>query len=717
MSGKRPIRIGIDVGGTFTHAVALDGSSLELIGKAKVPTTHIASEGVAKGIIEALKTLLSKSAISPEQVTFIAHSTTQATNALLEGDVAKVGILGMGAGSNAWLAKLATNPKQIALAPDKFLKTCHRFVDTTNTPDEGVLRKAFEELKQEGAESFAISEAFSVDNPANEKRAMAIANEMRLMASAGSEISQLYGLSIRTRTAVLNSSMLPKMLEAATLTEKCVLEAGIKAPLMIMRSDGGVMDIASMRQRPILTMLSGPAAGVAAAMMFLRISNGIFLEVGGTSTDVSVIVNGRAQVKSAEIGGHKLFMRTLDVHTLGVAGGSMARTDRSKIIEVGPRSAHIAGLQYIAFSKELPAATVKLIAPRPTDPPDYITIAEGEEAPAYCLTTTCAANLLGFVPAEDCAFGSTKSVQVGFEALGQLLQKQGKTCAEEILAVAASKCEPLINRLLSDRKLDRDSITLYGGGGGAASIVPYLAKQMGMKFALADCADVISAIGVALALLQETVERQVINPSKDDVLRIKQEAEAAVEKVGAAPSSIQVFVEIDPQTSTIRATATGATSLTEEVKGNGNLSQDEKLTLIASSIGLPKEEIELMAQTEYFQAFSGTKMKKSLFGLINTKIKPLRVLDASGIIRFQASNAEVALTSQKEAEGTIAELSNRLSIWGDAGRTIPNIILLAGTRIFDLSGLMAIEQVLPLARAELENLPADSPVIVVASQH
>jgi N-methylhydantoinase A/oxoprolinase/acetone carboxylase beta subunit len=717
MSGKRAIRIGIDVGGTFTHAVAIDGNSLELIGKVKVPTTHKAAEGVAKGIIEALQTLLSKSAISPEQVTFIAHSTTQATNALLEGDVAKVGILGMGAGSNAWLAKLATNPKQIALAPGKFLKTCHRFVDTTNPPEESVLRKAFEELKQEGAEAFAISEAFSVDNPANEKRALTVANEMGLMVSAGSEISQLYGLSIRTRTAVLNSSMLPKMLEAATLTEKCVLESGIKAPLMIMRSDGGVMDIASMRKRPILTMLSGPAAGVAAAMMFLHISNGIFLEVGGTSTDVSVIVNGRAQVKSAEIGGHKLFMRTLDVHTLGVAGGSMSRTDRSKIIDVGPRSAHIAGLQYMAFSKEPQAATVKLIAPRAADPPDYITVAEGEEAPAYCLTTTCAANLLGFVPEEDCAFGNAKSVQAGFDALGKLLQKSGKVCAEEILAIAASKCKPLINRLLSDRKLDRNSITLYGGGGGAASIVPYLAKQMDMKFVLAESADVISAIGVALALLQETIERQVINPTKDDVLRIKQEAEAAVEKVGAAPSSIQVFVEIDPQTSTIRATATGATSLTEEINNKRDLNENERLAMVASSIGLPSEAIELTAQTDYFQAYSGTKMKKSFLGLINTKTKPLRVLDASGIIRFQASNAEVALTNQKDAEGTIAELSNRLSTWGDAGRTIPNIILLAGTKIFDLSGLMMIEQVLPLARAELENLPGDSPVIVVASQH
>jgi len=103
--------------------------------------------------------------------------------------------------------------------------------------------------------------------------------------------------------------------------------------------------------------------------------------------------------------------------------------------------------------------------------------------------------------------------------------------------------------------------------------------------------------------------------------------------------------------------------------------------------------------------------------LIHTKSKPLRVVDALGVIRFQASNGEVALTTGKDAEKTIGELSNRLSVWGDAGRTIPNIILLGGTKLFDLSGLMSIEQVVSLARAELDNLPVDSPVIVVATQH
>ena len=143
----RRVRIGIDVGGTFTDAVAIDDATQEIIAKAKRPTTHDAKEGVAEGIIEILRDILTENNIAPEEVVFIAHGTTQATNALLEGDVAKVGVIGMGSGFFAGRAASDTDVGDITLAPGKYLRTAHAFIETDEAePLPDLLMQAYELL-------------------------------------------------------------------------------------------------------------------------------------------------------------------------------------------------------------------------------------------------------------------------------------------------------------------------------------------------------------------------------------------------------------------------------------------------------------------------------------------------------------------------------------------------------------------------------------------
>ena len=713
----RSLRIGIDVGGTFTHAIAFDLDALALAGKTKVLTTHTASEGVALGIIQSLNKLINENSISPDEITLIAHSTTQGTNSLLEGDVAPVGIIGIGSGMNAWFASKSTNVGNIKLSEGKFLKTFHKFINIKEGLKESDVKNAIEELLKKGAQVIVASESFGVDNEENEKKVLQIASQMGVMATAGHEISKLYGLKARTRTAVINASMMPKMLETANMTEKAVKESGIKAPLMIMRSDGGVMDIEQMRKRPILTMLSGPAAGVAAAMMYVKISDGIFLEVGGTSTDISAVKNGKSQIKSAEVGGNNLYLYTLDVRTVGVGGGSMARIRNNKVIDVGPRSAHIAGYKYSAFCEEnLKDARIKTLSPRKGDPADYVAL-ELDDKVSHTITTTCAANLLKLVPSDNCAYGNIKNIDEAFNSLEKYISVPKGEIADQILEKATIKCRKIVEKLIVDYKLDPQLITLVGGGGGAASIVPYLAKKMGMKHSIADDADVISAIGVALAMMRESVERTIINPSNDDILRIRKEAEQAIAAMGASPDSIEIQIEIEPQKNILRAVATGTTEIRTKDLEKSKASYEDCKKIAIKSLNEKEENIQELCSTDGFIVF-GIKMQKGkLFKLLNSETWRLRVVNQEGVIRLQTNNGIVELTSISECMDKLTGLIEDYAQYGDGGKTIPDIFLLYGHKILNLTGLLNTEQIISVARAELEGLDKNEKVIILAQLH
>ncbi len=724
MSDRPRVRIGIDVGGTFTHAVAVDARSLDLLGKVKIPTTHDAVEGVARGVIHSLAQLMQQCRILPADVLFIAHSTTQATNALLEGDVAAVGIIGMGAGASAGLARLQTRIPPIELAAGRFLQTSHTFLHSHAVTPESV-HQAIDRLVEAGAEVLVAAEAFAVDQPAHEQMVCELARARGLPATATHHVSRLHGLRIRTRTAVINASMIPRMLNTAEMTERAVREAGIRAPLMVMRSDGGVMSLEEMRARPILTMLSGPAAGVAAALLYVHISDGIFLEVGGTSTDISVIKDGRCRIRSAEIGGQKLHVSTLDVRTIGVAGGSLAYLRDGRMHQVGPRSAHIAGLPYLSFAA---GRFVSLVGDRlEVDGDAYAVVRSGDVAGVdhgraingeglFAVTPTCASNLLGLVPPNDPAEGNAGFVRAGFAALAQTLDRAAspEALARNLLDLAVGRAARLVEGLIRDYRLDRDVIRLVGGGGGASAIVPYLAARIGVPFENCANADVVSAIGVALAMVRDTVERTVLSPTEEDLQRIRQEALDRVLRMGAAPESIEVYVEVDTRRNLLRATAEGSTEAGAGPLRSTTLSEAERSRLVAASMGRTATRPECTSRAAGFEVWEATREHRRLWGLSRTRRNAIRVLDAAGAIRWQSNRAEAVTTTAGEAEKAMEVLAERHTRYSDAGTTIPRCFVLLNGRIINLAGLVDMKQVLEVLRCELSRGAAGDPCVLLA---
>ena len=442
---NRKVRMGIDVGGTHTKAVAIDNETHEIIGKSSVKTTHDDKAGVAAGVVQAFQNCLKENDINPKDVIFVAHSTTQATNALIEGDVANVGVVGVGPkGIGGWIAKIQTNMKDINLGSGRYIHLKNRFICDEKLSDE-LVTDTLKSLVDEGAQVIVASESYGVDDMENEIGICRIAKDMGLEATAASEITKLYGLTRRTRTAAINASILPKMLNTANSTESSVRSAGVEVPLMIMRGDGGVMEISEMKKRPVLTMLSGPAASVMGSLMYLRASNGVYFEVGGTTTNIGVIKDGRPAIDYSVVGGHRTYISSLDVRVLGVAGGSMIRADKNGVKDVGPRSAHIAGMDYAVFTPEEEIVDPKVVffSPKGGDPDDYVAI-ELKNGKRITITNTCAANVLGLIKPEYFAYGNASAARKAMQPLADYMGKTVEEVATQILTRAYEKIEPII---------------------------------------------------------------------------------------------------------------------------------------------------------------------------------------------------------------------------------------------------------------------------------
>ena len=678
------LRVGIDVGGTFTKAVAVCPSTRELRAHAAVPTTHAHDHGVAQGVADALRSLLTR--VDGDSIELVAFSTTQAMNALLEGDVGRVGVVGLGEEPNLRPARKRTRVGAIGLAPDRKLETSHTFLDATGGVDGDTLDHALLAFAREGCRAVAVSAAFAVDDPDTEQFVSERAAAHGLPACAGHELSGAYGLETRTISAAINASILPVVEQTTMLVASALAEAGLDAPLLVLRGDGGAMSVGEFRRRPSFTIGSGPAAGVSAALHQLEIKDGIVVECGGTSSNVSVIKNGRPLLRTLRVMGRPTCVRSIDSWVVGAAGGSMARVGRRRLEDVGPRSAHLAELPYACFAtpEELADARLELRAPRAADPADYAVIcAAGGD---FALTATCAANALGLADGAYSA-GSRDTARLAFGPLAERLRTTVDEAATRVLDGAARRIADAAAEAAKQHTL-RDDVPLIALGGSGEVLVARVAELLGRPMVQTEHPEVLSSIGAALSLVRVELDRNGV--SAVDVPALATEAEAACIAAGAAPASITVETAYDEADRILRAVATGAAALETGAVGAEPADDRRRLEAAADALELPPADLTLLAANDFYRVFSENGSGR------------VAVVDARAAIPV-AEDARCVFAGEgtEFLDRLRVELREHTRELGVA-TMLPRVVLVSGSRILDLSDARRPEDVLTAAERALD---------------
>jgi hypothetical protein len=497
----------------------------------------------------------------------------------------------------------------------------------------------------------------------------------------------------------------------AGFVESAVRNENIVAPIMLMKGDGGVTDMQTFRNRPILTVLSGPAASVAGALLHLSVLDGIFIEVGGTSTNVCVIKGGKPEVNYVTIMEHPTCIRSLDVRVAGVAGGSLIRWSGRKITDVGPRSAHIANLPYSCFAnpEDLENGQIITFRPKDGDPIDYIAIETGG-ANRYAITNTCAANALGLIPNGDYAMANQKSARIALSILANRMGMDMIEVAQSILEISAKKIIKIIETMAREYKLKVDSISLVGGGGGASVLIPFLAQKLQLPFHIAENAEVISSIGVAAAMIREERERTVNNPNPSDIASLADEVKQSALNRGVSPESLVIESQFISERSVLRAIATGNVNL-DIGSSNSEVIDEEQARILACELFGINQGLQKLYDMKNYHVFACEINKKKLF--LKSKRRPALVLDNHGRVKLSIDNASIINGSPGEVASKIDTMLNQSEESNNNVNLAPQVHLLDGTKIVDFSSLTSRDHVSKAIRDELEKSTSAEIVAII----
>ena len=330
--------LGIDTGGTYTDAALVDHVTGDVLAGAKALTTrHDLAIGIERAIVAALEAVLGREAVTPEDIHLVALSTTLATNAIVEGQGRSVGLLLIGYDQE--LVRQYELERELATDHLVYLQGGHDVVGEEVEPlDEQAAREAILDWK-DVVEGFAISGFFGVYNPAHELRVKALVQSLTdLPVTCGHELTTRLDSVRRATTAALNAQLIPLLHELIATVRETLDRIGVSAPLMVVKGDGSLVRAGWAMERPIETILSGPAASVVGAWHLGGRHDVWTVDVGGTTTDIAVLNDGRPRLNphGAHVGGWRTMVEAADVHTVGLGGDSHVRLNGSSLA-IGPQ--------------------------------------------------------------------------------------------------------------------------------------------------------------------------------------------------------------------------------------------------------------------------------------------------------------------------------------------------------------------------------------------
>ncbi|MFB6107678.1 MAG: hydantoinase/oxoprolinase family protein [Haloplanus sp.] len=476
-------RVGVDVGGTFTDVVVAADGDLSVL---KVPSTPESPErGVSNGLDAARA-----DGLDPASTGAFVHGTTVATNALLERTWAETALVTTEGFRDALEIGRQTRPDLYDLhaeKPDPVVDRDRRFEvserldrrgDVVAELDEAAVRRVAREIDDAGVDAVAVCLLFSFEDDAHERRVRELLDEAGVdcEVSLSSEVLPEIREYERTLATSVDAALKPVMNRYLGRLEAGVADAGVPAPVTVMQSNGGVVDAAGARERPVNTLLSGPAGGVRGAAHVAGeagFEDVLTMDMGGTSCDVSLVRGGDPVVTTeGVVGDYPVGVPMVDVHTIGAGGGSVAWVDEGGVLRVGPRSAGA--------------------------DPGPICYGRGGERP----TVTDAHLLLGRIDPSAFFEGSADeaAVREGMATVADSLDMSVEAAAEGVLDVANANMERALRVVSIERGHDPRELALVAYGGAGPLHAVELAAELDVpQVVVPRTAGVLSALGLLIS--------------------------------------------------------------------------------------------------------------------------------------------------------------------------------------------------------------------------